>query len=193
MNGAVQKMYDMAGRLSRLPPDEMIHVFQAAWSEDPNLALRCLFYIRGTGNALFFRHVFSRFCDFMWASDGKRILRLIPQYGQYEDWFAVWGTAWQWMIEDLILDQLILDDEALDPSPLAHVLPSTYDPSPERRELGYQLAKMLSMTPKDYDHMLYHLRLKAEPEGPVWQIPAGANMQETLSNPFLNPVHLYGY
>lgn len=109
--------------------DRIVPLFKAAFKENPEYALACLFYLRdvrgGQGERQIFRLALS------WLSDNDRrtfekILPLVPMYGRWDDLFeiAYAGGMASDAVVNLVAEQLSLDMAADHPTLLAKWMPS---------------------------------------------------------------------
>lgn len=94
--------------------DQALNLFKKAYSQDAQLALRCLFWIRdirgGQGERLIFRTIMKDFCE---AQPDKaiQVLRYISEYGRWDDLIFLLGASeiTDKEILKIIYDQFIQD------------------------------------------------------------------------------------
>lgn len=157
--------------LRNAPIEAVQSKYQAAFYEDPLLAVKWLFFardIRGSGMAE--RRLF-RIC-FSWLAGArptlvKKLIPLVAEYGRFDDIFysnlegAMWGT-----VVDYVAEQFKSDiDNALEGKPislLAKWMPSVNTSSPKTRALAKKLRQSLGMDEKTYRKNLSMLRSRLE-------------------------------
>ena len=162
------KVYDLfalGGAYRSRSIEDVILLFQNAFDEDPDLALKCLFYLRdcrgGQGERRFFRICIK------WLAQKHPVaiiplIRYIPEYGRYDDWFELLDT---YVAEDVlkqVVAQLTLDmKDAMDNkaiSLLGKWLPSENTSSKETKRKAKIVREYLQATPKEYRKLLSSLR-----------------------------------
>lgn len=129
-------------------------LFRKAYASDPELALKALFYLRdvrgGAGERKLFRSIFAHEV----SEDHQRALvRLVPEYGRFDDFDLV-------KFSDVIDEQLAADNVAKHPSLLAKWLPSMNATSKATRSRAHNLARALSLEPREYRQLISRLRGK---------------------------------
>lgn len=169
---AVVDFFGLAGAM-RNNPEGAADLFEKAFAEDPQTAARVLFYLRdvrgGQGERDVFRAGLQRWAErpanrLDEAEDIARfkdILRLVPEYGRWDDLLAIGlGPS----VVDIIRDQLKVDllNYAASPveqvSLLAKWLPSENASSAATKRLARELATALGQTPAQYRRTLSKLR-----------------------------------
>lgn len=163
---AVLDMFALGGAYRTRSNDDVLNLFLNAYQENATLALRCLFYLRdvrgGQGERRFFRVVLADLARRDPAAV-RRNLKLIPEFGRWDDIYALEGTPLEKDAFDLLFDQLMLDYSCKTPSLLAKWLKSENTSSHESRRLGRKTREAFSkrcggMSPKQYRLMLSALR-----------------------------------
>ncbi len=133
-----------------------------AYREDPELTLKCLFYLRdirgGQGERRFFREGLKVLLDTANLSEEQQFLLagLIPKYGRWDDVIYFWDY---FSFSTIIVKQLALD--IMDPtnaSLLAKWMPSINASSKETKKMGRKIAKTIGLTEKEYRQVLSNLR-----------------------------------
>lgn len=131
-------------------------LFDRAYSENPLVAVRTLFYLRdvrgGQGEREVFRHIFNNL-----DSDLKnKLAKYVDEYGRWDD------VSWSNENIELIKTQLNVDAEALKSgksvSLLAKWLPSANSSSKESRKAALKIAAGLGLTERNYRKLLSELR-----------------------------------
>lgn len=170
---AVVDFFGLAGGM-RQTPQVAADLFDKAYEEDPQTALRILFYLRdirgGQGERDIFRAGMRRYAvakpgsstDFLdQLAVFKQNLRLVSEYGRWDDLFFNGVTE---PVVEIIRDQLRVDALSYSASPteqvslLAKWLPSENASSLESKKWARQLATALDLTPAQYRRMLSRLR-----------------------------------
>ena len=144
--------------------EDCILLFKEAFEEDPDLAMKCLFYIRdcrgGQGERRFFRVCYK------WLADndpaGYTNLIYVSEYGRWDDLLCLLDTRLKKEVCLIIKNQLILDmEDAIDNkaiSLLAKWLPSENAHSIQTKKYAKIIRNYLNMTSKQYRQMLSKLR-----------------------------------
>ena len=133
----VLDMFALGGAYRNRSDEDCMLLFKQAYEEDPELALKCLFYIAdcrgGQGERRFFRVCFN------WLAKNKpaaarRNLELIPVFRRWDDViYSCIGTPLEKDALAFIKEQLALDIECKTPSLLAKWLPSENASSAETK------------------------------------------------------------
>ena len=158
----VLDMFAVGGAYRQRSDEDVMLLFKNAFEENPNLAMKCLFYIRdvrgGQGERRFFRVAFRWLCR-NYPTIAIKNLNNISEYGRWDDLiYATEGTAVEDAAFNIIKHQLALDLECKTPSLLAKWLPSQNASNSETKRLGRKLAKYLGMTSRNYRKTLSILR-----------------------------------
>lgn len=179
-NGAVKRnstgsdLYDMfaLGAAYRTRSDDDCGLlFKNAYDENPEYALKCLFYIgdvrEGQGERRFFR-ICYRWLIIFDIEAARRNLHYIPEFKRWDDLIKVcfntplWNDAMAIIRNQLELDVASLmksDKEAI--SLLGKWLPSENTSSKETRVLAHAVRTSLGWTHKQYRTILSRLRERA--------------------------------
>lgn len=169
-NGAVKRtttrsklldMFSQGAAKRNADESDIIHMFKEAYNEDPLYALKCLFYIRdilgGQGERRFFR-----ICIHWLAKNDpevvKRNLKNIPEYGRYDDLYALVDTPVEDDMWALMRHQLMLDLWSETPSLLAKWMKSENTSSAESRTLGNKTRRAMGLSHRQYRKALSILR-----------------------------------
>lgn len=175
-NGAIahrstgSKVYDLfafGGAYRQRSEEDCLLLFKNAFNEDPDLALKCLFYLRdcrgGQGERRFFR-ICLKWLAKNYPEVVKKNLKHIPEYGRWDDLFVFINTSisLENAMIDFIRDQLALDMlDAIDNkaiSLLGKWMPSENAHSFDTKRKATWIRKNLGMTSKQYRQMLSKLR-----------------------------------
>ena len=95
---------------------DQIHLFDRAYIENPELAMKLLFYIRdireGLGERELFRNLIRHTAK-TWPESARKNIALISEYGRFDDLMCLMGTPSEKAVVELIRTQLNQDCEAL--------------------------------------------------------------------------------
>lgn len=142
---------------------DIIQLFSDAYAENPELALKCLFYIRdirgGAGEREFFRVCLK------WLADNhpeaaRRNLEFVPFVGRWDDLFCMMGTQLTVDVLTLFDHQLRLDLQSTTPSLAAKWAPSANASSTQSKKYAQILTSYMRLTAREYRKMLTSLRAK---------------------------------
>lgn len=158
----VLDMFAVGGAYRQRSDEDVMLLFKNAFEENPDLAMKCLFYIRdargGQGERRFFRVAYRWLCR-NYPTIAIKNLNNISEYGRWDDLiYATEGTGVEDAAFNLIKHQLALDLQCKTPSLLAKWLPSQNASNSETKRLGRKLAKYLRMTSRNYRKTLSTLR-----------------------------------
>ena len=128
-------------------------MFSKAYSEDKELALKTLFYFRDIREGQGERQLFIDILEYLGNKDPdvvRKNLELIPEYGRWDDLYALVKTpVWSDVI-DLFDKQLKKDLKSEYPSLLAKWLKSENVSSKKSRNLARKTLEGLGMTEREY-------------------------------------------
>lgn len=136
-------------------------LFVAAYNEDPELALRILFYLRDIRGGQGERAIFRALIQGLVLEQPEVVGQMAPlfsEYGRWDDLFCLENTSVAPAAFDVIRKQLNADLTSDTPSLLAKWLPSINASSHETKRLGRVIASALMMTEKAYRQTLSKLR-----------------------------------
>lgn len=158
----VLDMFAVGGAYRERSDEDVILLFKNAFEEFPDLAMKCLFYLRdargGQGERRFFRVAFRWLCR-NYPTIAIKNIKNISEFGRWDDLvYATEGTGVESAAFNIIKHQLALDLECKTPSLLAKWLPSQNASNSETKRLGRKLAKYLGMTSREYRKTLSALR-----------------------------------
>lgn len=149
-------LFSMGGALRSRASADIQQLVSLALSEDKDLALRCLFYLRdirgGQGERRTFREALKVVSNF-YPNDTAKILSLVPEYGRWDDILHLENVD----IKKFLLDQLAKDVVSEHPSLLAKWLPSE-NAGKKSKALAKKLRKYLGFSSKEYRGILSKLR-----------------------------------
>lgn len=157
--------FAVVGALRRESEQEITARFARAYAEDPDLAMKILFYARDVRGGLGERYVFRACLKWLAAfspESVRRNLLRIAEYGRWDDLFVLEGTLCEQDMLRLIRRQLLADLAALEAdgsvSLLGKWMPSVNASSSEAVRRARRFAKRLGMTEPQYRRMLVRLR-----------------------------------
>ena len=143
--------------------------FMRAYAEDPDTAMRILFYARDVRGGLGERRVFRVILRNMAYENADSVIRNIERiaaFGRYDDLLELMGTPCEDAAVQLIASQLKADTDALaedgSVSLLAKWLPSVNASSMHTVRTARHLAKRLGMTEREYRRTLTALRRRID-------------------------------
>lgn len=156
-------MFALGASMRNRPDNDVILMFKKAYDEDPEYALKCLFYLRdiesGTGERRFFRLCMNWLASYD-TKAAKRNMKYIAGYGRWDDFYSFVGTPLEADAFKLLYNQIQLDLHSKTPSLCAKWLKSINSSSKETRELGELTRKYFHMSAKQYRKTLSKLRKK---------------------------------
>lgn len=159
----VLDLFAFGGAYRGRSKQDIIQLFGDAYCENPELALKCLFYLRdirgGAGEREFFRVCLK------WLADNhpdaaRRNLEFIPFVGRWDDLFCMIGTQLTVDVLALFDRQLRLDLQSTTPSLAAKWAPSANASSAQSKKYAQILASYMRVTAREYRKMLTTLRAK---------------------------------
>jgi len=170
-------LFAMGGALRSRSESDVKELVFKAFMEDPKLAIKNLFRIRdareGCGERNTFRIALNKLGNeklfktsvlenFLGNTDK---LRLIAEYGRWDDLFSLFGTQYESKVFALIKSQLLEDisemnikGEKAKISLLGKWLPSINASNVETRKLAFKIEKALDLNHKTYRQTLSRLR-----------------------------------
>lgn len=158
-------LFATIGALRSAGEQEIISRFQSAFAEDPDLAMKTLFFARDVRGGLGERKVFR--VAMKWLSENapasvRKNLPYIAEYGRWDDLLALMGTDCKKDALNLVKDQLDKDFMAMDMgdevSLLAKWLPSVNASNADTVRMAKRIARFLGMDDAAYRKMLVKLR-----------------------------------
>lgn len=142
---------------------DAVKLFEKAFYEDKQTAVRILFWIRdirgGQGERDVFRHCFNRLYD-LDEELYEDLLKHVPEYGRWDDLLNNNKINLLPKLIEIVKAQLEKDEKSDSPSLLAKWMPSLNTSSSKTKENAKKLSKALNMTPRQYRKTLSKLRKK---------------------------------
>lgn len=164
---AVYDLFALGGAYRTRSDDDCIYLFKKAFEADRTLAMKCLFYLRdirgGQGERRFFRVCFD-WLSREYPEVAFKNIDNVPEYGRWDDLYALVGSPLEADIFDFMHAQLTKDLASLNKgdkegvSLLAKWLKSENTSSPESKKLGNLTRKWFHLSHKAYRQILSKLR-----------------------------------
>lgn len=164
-------LFAVAGGMRYRSAAEQIRLFERAYIENPELAMKLLFHIRDIRGGLGEREMFRtliRHVAKAWPESAKKNVHLIAEFGRWDDLMCLMGTPAQEKVTEVISKQLEADLEAvkrrengdLDApvSLLAKWMPSSNTSSKRTCGQARVLMNALGIDARSYRKMLAKLR-----------------------------------
>lgn len=185
-DSALLDIFATIGSMRSRSEDEIIQKFELAFQEDPLCAMRCLFYARDIRGGLGERRVFRVLLPYVAEKHKLELdknLRLVPEYGRYDDLYSLINTKLEERMWDIIAAQLLKDKVNMQKgnpvSLLAKWLKKADASSQNTRKLGIYTAKKLGMSVYDYKRLCVKLRKYID----VVEQRMSANEWDTINYP----------
>lgn len=157
----VLDFFSKGGALRTRPENEITHIFDLAFSENPELAVKAMFYFRDVRGGQGERRTFNILLNHVANNHPEIImknLRLVAEYGRWDDLLSLIDTPVEAAMFEIVSDQLMADVGAERPSLLAKWLKSENTSSPASRAIAYKTRKALGLNSKEYRKTLSALR-----------------------------------
>ena len=158
-------LFATIGALRSAGDQEILDRFVRAFTEDPDLALKTLFFARDVRGGLGERKVFRvclRWLAHNAASSARKNIPYVAEFGRWDDLLSLLGTPCEKDAMQLIKKQLQTDLEAMDRgddvSLLAKWLPSVNASNAQTVRQAKRIARFLGMTDAAYRKTLVKLR-----------------------------------
>lgn len=161
----VLDFFAQGGAIRNLSEREQVAMFARAWNEDPQLALKAMFYFRdvrgGQGQRGAFRNQLAYLADVAPETVRKNLVN-VPFYGRWDDVYCLDDTLVEGDAFELLKDQFNLDIAGAESkeniSLLAKWLKSENASSAETKRLATKTRKALGWSSKRYRKALSALR-----------------------------------
>jgi len=162
-NSDLLDMFAMGAAMRNRSNSDVILMFKKAYEENPELAMKMLFYIRdvrgGQGERRFFRVCIHWMAQQETMVDSMRKnVEYIAEFGRWDDLYALMDTPLQNDALGVIKHQLALDVECKTPSLLAKWMKSENASSAETIRFGNMTREYLGMSHREYRKVLAVLR-----------------------------------
>ena len=158
-------LFATIGALRSAGEQEITSRFQGAFAEDPDLAMKTLFFARDVRGGLGERKVFRVAMKWLAQNAPESVRKNLPyiaEYGRWDDLLALMDTDCEKDALNLIKDQLDKDFMAMDMgdevSLLAKWLPSVNASNADTVRMAKRIARFLGMDDAAYRKMLVKFR-----------------------------------
>lgn len=158
-------LFATIGALRSAGDQEILDRFVRAFTEDPDLAMKTLFFARDVRGGLGERRVFRVCLQWLAHNAPSSVRKNIPyvaQFGRWDDLLSLLGTPCEKDAMQLIKQQLEADLEAMgmggETSLLAKWLPSVNASNAQAVQYAKRIARFLGMTDAAYRKTLVKLR-----------------------------------
>lgn len=159
--GTFSKVLDFFYHAPTRQGQDNLPLFLEAYAENPNLALKALFYLRDVRGGKGQRKTFRDIIFWLAKKYGKtfdQIASYVPEYGRWDDLTQLVGFK---VVQNIVSKQLTSDMLSEDGvSLLAKWMPSENASSQDTHQLALRWAEVLGMSLKEYRLMLSVLRLR---------------------------------
>lgn len=166
-HNALLDAFGSLGAMKDSPEEDIIDVFSKAYNEDPDYAMKLLFYIRDIREGQGMRRVFRVCCHWLAYTHRDalcRNLKYISEYGRWDDLINLFYNQPDIRNEvgDILLNQLNADmiaaRDGKEVSLLGKWMPSNNASSKTTKNMARMLTSYFHMTPKLYRKTLAYLR-----------------------------------
>ena len=160
-------LFATVGALRKASEQEILDRFIRAYTEDPDKAMKIIFFARDIRGGLGERRVFRTVMTYLAAQEPasvKKNIEYFGEYGRYDDLLSLMGTPCENDMLAYIAKQFAEDMEALaagkSVSLLAKWLPSVNASNADTVVMAKKIARSMKMTDRDYRKAVVELRAK---------------------------------
>ena len=160
-------LFATVGALRKASEQEIRDRFIRAYTEDPDTAMKIIFFARDIRGGLGERRVFRTVMTYLAANEPasvKKNIEYFGEYGRYDDLLSLMGTPCEKDMLDYVAKQFAADMEALKAgesvSLLAKWLPSVNASNADAVAMAKKIARSMKMTDRDYRKAVVELRAK---------------------------------
>lgn len=160
-------LFATVGALRKASEQEILDRFIRAYTEDPDKAMKIIFFARDIRGGLGERRVFRTVMTYLAAQEPasvKKNIEYFGEYGRYDDLLSLMGTPCENDMLAYIAKQFADDMEALEAgksvSLLAKWLPSVNASNADTVVMAKKIARSMKMTDRDYRKAVVGLRAK---------------------------------
>jgi len=192
-----QNLLDMNFRVASYrgaKEDKILNDWKKAFADDPDLAVKWLFFTRDVRQGLGERQLFRTIMNYLCGTEPRfeKLLQYIPEFGRWDDLLIAFNRNRKTVI-DIIKKQLEEDHNNMivnkkGVSLMAKWLPSVNTSSKGSRNLAREIAKELGLTERNYRKTLSKLRdysdvIEVKTSGGKWNeinyeaVPSQANLK----------------
>ena len=160
-------LFATVGALRKTPEQEILDRFIRAYTEDPDKAMKIIFFARDIRGGLGERRVFRTVMTYLAANEPasvKKNIEYFGEYGRYDDLFSLMGTPCEKNMLAYIAKQFAADMASLrageSVSLLAKWMPSVNASNADTVAMAKKIARSMKMTDREYRKALVELRAK---------------------------------
>lgn len=164
-NSHIVDYFATFGAMRNSNDGDVITTFNKAFCENPEYAIKLLFYFRDIRGGVGERKIFKTILQLLAKNRPEIIknnLEIIPEFGRWDDLFCLLGTPLEEDVIKLITTQLEKDLKSDNPSLLAKWMPSINTSSKNTRKLAFKFMKKLGYNAKTYRKVLSKIREKLD-------------------------------
>ena len=160
-------LFATVGALRKASEQEILNRFIRAYTEDPDKAMKIIFFARDVRGGLGERRMFRTVMTYLAANEPasvKKNIEYFCEYGRYDDLLSLMGTPCEKDMLAYIAKQFATDMKALEAgesvSLLAKWLPSVNASNADAVAMAKKIARSMKMTDRDYRKAVVALRAK---------------------------------
>ena len=160
-------LFATVGALRKASEQEILDRFIRAYTEDPDTAMKIIFFARDIRGGLGERRVFRIVMTYLAANEPasvKKNIEYFGEYGRFDDLLSLMGTPCEKDMLAYVARQFAADMEALNAgesvSLLAKWLPSVNASNADKVTMAKKIARSMKMTDRDYRKAVVELRAK---------------------------------
>ena len=160
-------LFATVGALRKASEQEIVERFIRAYTEDPDTAMKIIFFARDVRGGLGERRVFRTVMTYLAANEPasvKKNIEYFGEYGRFDDLLSLMGTPCEKDMLAYVAKQFAVDMEALNAgegvSLLAKWLPSVNASNADTVAMAKKIARSMKMTDRDYRKAVVELRAK---------------------------------
>jgi hypothetical protein len=164
-NSYIVDYFATFGAMRNSSDEDVVSTFNKAFCENPEYAIKLLFYFRDIRGGVGERRIFKIILQLLAKNHPEIIknnLEIIPEFGRWDDLFCLLGTPLEEDVIKLITTQLEKDLKSDNPSLLAKWMPSINTSSKNTRKLAFKFMKKLGYNAKTYRKVLSKIREKLD-------------------------------
>ena len=160
-------LFATVGALRKAPEQEILDRFIRAYTEDPDKAMKIIFFARDIRGGLGERRVFRTVMTYLAANEPasvKKNIEYFGEYGRYDDLLSLMGTPCEKDMLAYVARQFAADMASLrageSVSLLAKWMPSVNASNADTVAMAKKIARSMKMTDREYRKALAELRAK---------------------------------
>lgn len=144
----VLNLFALGGAVRNRPVNEVVNLIAAAWNDNPDLALRTIFYLGDVRGGQGERDFLFNALRFLASKDhtiARRVMALVPEYSRWDMMYAFVGTVLERDAFAVMFEQFRQDQRSERPSLLAKWLASPVASSDSTKALARLTARHFGM------------------------------------------------